>query len=76
MRKFEIWESGFSIQGNSAQASLLSTEEANTWDEAVEKFIEKNPGRISINHIGNKKIYTNWGCVLHDNETDARKSFG
>ena len=64
MKNFDIWVEGFAITGNSAGASLLSTEEANTWDEAVEKYMAKHPGRINVQECGGKKNYTDWGCRL------------
>ena len=43
MKTFEIWCEGYSITGNSVDASLLGTETARTWDEAVEKYMAKKP---------------------------------
>lgn len=76
MRKFEIWCEGYIITGNSADASFLGTEMAETWDEAVQKYMDKNPNRIDVRDVDGVKIYTDWGCRLFDNEIDARKSFG
>ncbi len=71
-KTFEIWVEGFSITGNSATASLLAKEEGKNWTDAVSRYMEKNPGRITID----KRGFTDWGCRLFDNEADARKSFG
>lgn len=76
MKKFEIWCEGYVVIGNSAGANLLGTETANTWDEAVGKYMKKNPDRIDVRETNGVKTYTDWGCRLFDNETDARKSFG
>jgi len=76
MKKFEIWCEGYAVTGNRAEASLLGTEIANTWDEAVQKYMDKNPDKIDVREANGVKIYTDWGCRLFDNEDDARKSFG
>lgn len=76
MKTFEIWCEGYAITGNSADASLLGTETATTWDEAVEKYMVKNPDTIDVREANGVKVYTDWGCRLFDNESDARKSFG
>jgi hypothetical protein len=72
MKEFEIWVEGYAVTGNREKASLLGKEIAETWDEAVCAYMNKNPDRIRKDFRG----YTNWGCRLFDNETDARKSFG
>lgn len=72
MKEWEIWSEGFEIQGNIATADLLGKENAETWDDAVKKYMDKHPGKITADSRG----YTDWGCRLFDNETDARKSFG
>jgi hypothetical protein len=72
MKEFEIWAEGFRTSGEQGFATILGKENAESWDEAVEKYMEKNPGRIRKDSRG----YTDWGCRLFDNEADARKSFG
>lgn len=72
MQTFEIWCEGFATNGERGRANLLGTYEAETWDEAVQKYMEDHPGRITVDNRG----YTDWGCSLFDNETEARKSFG
>ncbi len=72
MAKFEIWVEGYAATGQSGEAMCLGIETANTWDEAVEKYMQKHQGKITKDSRG----YTDWGCRLFDNETDARKSFG
>jgi hypothetical protein len=72
MKEYEIWVEGYAITGNSGEAYLLGKEQAESWVDAVSRYMEKNPGRISIDDRG----FTNWGCRLFDNEKDARKSFG
>jgi len=72
MKEWEIWSEGFRIQGTDGVASLLGKETAETWDEAVQEYMRKNPGRITVS----AGQYTDWGCRLFDNEADARKAFG
>lgn len=72
MKVFQIWCEGFAITGNFGTAQLLGKYEAETWDEAVQKYRKDNPGRIKVQG----KWYMDWGCRLFDNEADARKSFG
>jgi len=72
MTTFEIWCEGFMVMEGHGKASLLGTYEAETWDEAVQKYMKDNPGRITVDSRG----YTDWGCRLFDNKLDAQRSFG
>ena len=72
MERFNIWVEGYAATGEHGTASLLGSYEAETWDGAVKKYMAENPGRIVVDSRG----YTDWGCRLFDNESDARKSFG
>ena len=68
---YQIWMEGFAITGNSSKATLLGEMEAESFQQACDKYIEENPEY--------KKLYSGksiWGCRLFDNEADARKSFG
>lgn len=88
MARIDIWIDGFSVQGNSAEASLLTSIEADNFDDAVKKYMKsKKPGTVDVfdgYRNGGEgeplrvpcKIYRIWGCQLHDNEADARKAFG
>jgi hypothetical protein len=72
MKTFQIWVEGYAVTGNRSGATLLGTYQAESWDEAVQKYMTDNPGRLDVDSRG----YTDWGCRLFDNEADARKSFG
>lgn len=72
MCTFEIWCEGYAANSERCRAALLGKYEAETWDEAVGKYMADNPKRITKDSRG----YTDWGCRLFDNEIDARKSFG
>ena len=81
----EIWSEGYSIQGGSGKAHLVAVYEADSFNEAVEKYNKTviiNQNRRSGS--GWRKLKADyrdgfwriWGCRLFDNEADARKSFG
>ena len=76
MKDFEIWCEGYAVNGDRGGASLLGIETANTWDEALQKYMKKHPDEIYVREVNDVKIYTDWGCRLFENESDARKSFG
>lgn len=69
MKKYEIWMEGYAVTGNTADATLCGTVEAETFAEACKKHFkgDKDFDPIKLNV---------WGCRLFDNETDARKAFG
>ncbi len=67
--KFDVWEEGYVITGNSANASFNCTVEGDSFKEAcMERYREDETYDPERN--------TRWGCRLFDNEVDARKSFG
>lgn len=77
-KKYQIWSEGFSVTGEYQKASYHGEFEAETFEQACDKWAE------TLDEYS-KKCYTPskdgrrpmlWGCRLFDNETDARKSFG
>lgn len=86
MKEYEIWQEGFMVQGGSCKAFLLTTIKAESFDDAVKIYAEKNPGQVE--KITRERYHTDedfnnrrsnwmiWGCQLFDNEQDARKSWG
>ena len=87
MKAFEIWIEGFAATGQSQGAHMIGSSQGNSFDEAVENYIIKNPDCvIEKNGRGrymDDEAYANrrsnwniWACNLFDNEIDARKSFG
>lgn len=72
-RVFQIWMEGYRVTGNSDGASFLGEIEAESFQEACDKFLENDPGWKDLYSSKNRSI---WGCRLFDNEEDARKSFG
>lgn len=71
-KTYEVWSEGYSISGNSADASLMGTIEANTFQEACEKLAEE---KLWLTDFDPARL-TYWGCRLFDNEQAARESFG
>lgn len=63
--------------GESGTADFMGTYEANSFEEAVEKWFDEKPDRRE--YYGKNKLkgtISYWGCRFFDNESDARKSFG
>lgn len=56
-----------------AGAEFLGTVEAETFQEACDKYAVENPDWASSY---DSERLTHWGCRLFDNEMDARKAFG
>jgi hypothetical protein len=69
--KYEIWIEGYRVTGNSSDATLLGTQEGQTFKEACIAYV-KRTRQTDYNEERNSI----WGCRLFDNEIDARKSFG
>jgi len=64
---FEIWQDGFMIQGmdQPQQPFLRATKEADTFDEAVAKYIAED---LEEKHLYSFKngVHSIWGCRLAD----------
>jgi hypothetical protein len=83
MQYWNIWMEGFADNGNWCHARLeASGIEAETFDEAVKKYIKENPD-CGISEISRDCFPTeedsNWeiyGCSLYPTEEQAKKSFG
>jgi len=74
----QIWRKGYRISGGQSDATLLGEYNAETFKDAVLMLIkerEKMPQDYYAIHES-KGIFTDWGCRLFDNESDARKKFG
>jgi hypothetical protein len=67
---YEIWMSGFHIQGGDATgAHFFGKSEGNSFKEALINYY-KFDGLFDPNQL------TYWGCGLHETESEARKLFG
>lgn len=69
MREYNVWQEGYSITGNYAQASFVGSTTGKTFGEACRKLLGGDPDF-------NMNTLSVWGCRLFDNEADARASFG
>ena len=77
-RKFQIWSEGYSVTGQYQKAIYHGEFEAETFEQACDKWIETldeySKQCYTPSKDGSRPML--WGCRLFDNETDARKSFG
>lgn len=72
-REYQIWASGWRNTEGRSGAQILGVGKGKTFKEAVISFADENP---TFKSNFNEENMTHWGCTLHDNEADARKSFG
>ncbi len=87
MKEFDIWITGYVVTGGRGTAQKIGTGNGNTFNEAVEDYMSKNPKHgikpNTRNNYVSDEAYENresswniWACHLYDNEKDARKWFG
>lgn len=88
MKEYEIWIEGYAATGEHSPASFIGKSKGDNFEDACKNFeypenIMSFLGDEIIIHKGDKlKLDTHypypsiWACILYDNETDARKSFG
>ena len=76
MKTFEIWSEGFAISGERGTAYQIGVQEADSFEEACDLFVKRNPKykELYSRNLFSRPSY--WGCRWFDNEQDARKSFG
>lgn len=87
--EFQIWMSGWQATGDGASAQLLGKESGETFEEACDRFFARPENSDYAKDYEKKGLFMGeggklerrkclsvWGCSLHDNETDARRSFG
>jgi hypothetical protein len=74
MKTYSLWMEGYITQGNSSKADFLGTFEANSFENACDKWADTIKEKEYYERNGNIASY--WGCRIYDNEADARKSFG
>lgn len=74
---YEIWSEGHAAQGSPMGAQLIATIAADSFDEAVQTWVETEYSRSQwgqVEHINGRWFL--WGCELFDNEYDARRNYG
>ena len=75
-KKFEIWCSGWASSDGGGSARLLATQKANSFDEAVKKYIESDKEAKKYMHFNEEsKKWVYWGCSVFDNSEEAHKAF-
>jgi hypothetical protein len=74
MKTYEVWQEGYSATSESSKASFLGKYEANSFKEAIALCEKDNDIKITFQESDN--TFRKWGCIIYDNETDARKRFG
>ena len=74
MKTYNIYMEGFRATGQSEPASLIGTEDGETFKDACAKFMEYVYDPNS--RFYDKERNTYWGCRLFDNMEDASRSFG
>lgn len=90
MKQFEIWSEGCILQEGIQPAIFHGKFKGNTFDEAVESYINNSidakmhVDKVSLKHYGgNKESYENrpsnwmyWGCFMFDNAKQAKEKYG
>jgi hypothetical protein len=87
MKLFEIWAEGYVATGEHQRAIKLAEAFAETFDDAVKHYMDTthnhDVNKVTRKRYTSEEAYQNrrsnweiWGCMLFDNEADARKSFG
>lgn len=66
---YNVWMEGYQITGNSSDAQLLGSTDAESFQEACDLLL------VDENLYDSERLVV-WGCRLYDNEIEARKSFG
>ena len=75
MNKYQIWMEGAKLQEGLIYASYLGESTGLNFNEACDKFFNTNLKLLPL-YNSNNNPRTYWGCVLFDNEIDARKFCG
>ncbi|ABY63271.1 hypothetical protein ST201phi2-1p448 [Pseudomonas phage 201phi2-1] len=78
LREFEVWMEGYRATGEDAKAHLLGKGVGYSFNEAV-KNLKEQLGEHKTKewrYNPNTGLWSNWGCTLYDNETEARKFNG
>lgn len=70
-----LWMEGYAVTGNAATASYLGTFKGKTFNEACDDWA-KSANSKTYSSGDEKRIPSDWGCKIFENELDARKSFG
>jgi len=76
--KIEIWQEGYlctGMEGIPAKAECVGVYEAIDFKDAVRQYCKINKQYTISYHIQDD-TFSDYGCMLFDNEKEARESFG
>lgn len=73
MKTWQIWSEGYAVTGQSGEAHVHGSVEADTFNDACLTLAKRDS---EFAQYFDPQKMTFWGCRLFDNEADARKSFG
>ena len=74
IKAFDLWSEGYACTGQSSKAIFLGTFEADSFENACDKWADTLKEKECYKRNGNIASY--WGCRIYDNEEEVRKSFG
>jgi hypothetical protein len=75
---YKIWAEGYECTGQSSKANFMGEQEADSFQEACDKFFMDKSKPQYETHAKCYELDTlsYWGCSLFDNKADASKAFG
>lgn len=73
-KEYEIWIEGYSVTGNSSEASFIGKSTGKTFEDACKNYRDNEGKPLKLDKEYSRPSI--WACRLFDNEIDARKSFG
>lgn len=78
--KYTLWVEGYLATGEHGVAQCLGAWDADTFSDAVGAWNQaENPGGRkygTLKYNAARDEWSVWGCVIFDNEEDARRNFG
>lgn len=89
MKQWEIWMEGYRATGEDVKATLCGVFTGETFDDAVEEFLNRSPQLRSLHETKERylprayngimqkvKAHQIWMCGLYDNKVDAQNANG
>lgn len=74
---FDIYEEGFRIMQESAQAHYVGSAYGDTFLDACKNYIKEHPGKGEIRKRRDGSEYAcSWGCRWFPTLSEAQRSFG
>lgn len=77
-KKISVWKEGSDTSGNICHAQHLFDTAGIDLNAVVKKFVDGilDDSKSFWRYDAERKMWTNWGCRIFDNEVDARKLYG